>query len=180
MSWFVQAVPLFVPALVVSLIIGIAFARRLARAIGTSPAVALLLVASVGLIFSATLTPLRGVLEDGAVSSGSCDLRRIGWAPLSTYLRPSGAALNVVLFIPLGLALGMLPRARRWTTVAIAAGVLSPILVEGVQLLVPALGRGCEAADIVDNTTGILIGLVAGRLLGGLVGVAPDDGTGPA
>jgi hypothetical protein len=178
MRWFVEAVPLFLPVLVMALGAAALSASRIARAARIRPVVAFLLVAGLGLIIAATLTPL-GTALDGVVSSGTCDTERVGWASLTTYLRPTGAALNVLLFMPLGLALGMLPRGRRWTRVAIAAGIASPWLVEGTQLLIPALGRGCQAADIVDNTTGIILGMVAGRVLSGLVGVASEDGTGP-
>ncbi len=180
MSWFVETVPLFLPVLVVAVIVAALSAPRIARSARIRPVVAFLLVVSVGLVVAATLTPLETALEDGVVSSGTCDMARIGWAPLSMYLRPTSAALNVLLFVPLGMALGMLPRHRRWTTIAVVAGVLSPLLVEGTQLLFPALGRGCQAADVFDNTTGVLLGLVAGRVLGGLVGASDEDGTGPA
>jgi len=179
MRWFVETVPLFLPVLVLAFLAAAISATRIARSARIQPVVAFLLVVSVGLIVAATLTPLETALEDGVASSGTCDMERAGWAPLSMYLRPTGAALNVLLFLPLGMALGMLPRHRRWTMIAVGAGILSPLLVEGTQLLVPALGRGCQAADIIDNTTGVLLGLVAGRVLGGLVGAAPEDGTRP-
>jgi len=178
--WFVETVPWFLPVLVLGLLAAALSAARIARWARIQPIVAFLLVVSVGLIVAATLTPLETALADGVASSGTCDMERASWAPLSMYLRPTGAALNVLLFIPLGMALGMLPRRRRWTTIAIVVGLVSPLVVEGTQLLVPALGRGCQAADVVDNTTGFLIGLLAGRVLGGLVRLAPEDGTGPA
>lgn len=179
MHWFLQTVPLFLPGLVVTAVAAMLFARPLARAAGIHPAVAALLIASVGLIVSATLTPLRGVLEDGAVSSGACDLRRLGRAPVSMYLRPTGAALNVVLFVPLGIALGLVPPHARWRRTAIALGLLSPFLVEGTQLAIRSLGRGCEAADVVDNLTGVVLGIAIGALLRTIVS-RPTDGTGPA
>jgi glycopeptide antibiotics resistance protein len=180
MRWFVETVPLFLPVLVLSVIVAVVSARGIARAAHILPMVAFLLVVSVGLVVAATLTPLETALADGVASSGTCDMSRVGWAPLSTYLRPTGAALNVVLFVPLGLALGLLPRGGRWTMAAVVAGFLSPLAVEALQLLLPALGRGCQAADVVDNVTGVVLGVAAGRVLGGLVGVVAEDGTGPA
>lgn len=179
MRWFLDTVPLFLPGIVITILAATIGARPLARAAAIRPVVAWLLIASIGLIVSATLTPLRDVLEDGAVSSGTCDLRRIGWAPLGMYLRPSGAALNVILFLPLGVALGLLPSGRRGTRLVIATGLLSPVLVEGTQLLVTSLGRGCEAADIVDNLTGVVLGIAIGRLVRARW-TAGTDGTGPA
>lgn len=179
MSWFLMTVPLFLPGLVLTALVGVLAARPLARAAGITPGHALLLVASIGLIVSATLTPVRDVLEDGAVSSGTCDLDRMGWAPLWMYLRPTGAALNVLLFVPFGVALGLLPPDRPWRGAVLALGLLSPLLVEGTQLLARPLGRGCEAADIVDNLTGVVLGLVVGTLCR-LVLAPRTDGTGPA
>ncbi|MEZ4597314.1 MAG: VanZ family protein [Chloroflexota bacterium] len=179
MHWFLHTVPWFLPGLIVTAVAALAGARPMARALGIHPVIAALLITSVGLIVSATLTPLRDVLEDGAVSSGTCDMSRLGWAPLSMYLRPTGALLNVVLFVPLGVALGLLPRGKGWTRVAIVAGVASPFVVEGTQLLVRALGRGCEAADVVDNLTGVLLGILFGRLVAAFV-ARGTDGRGPA
>jgi glycopeptide antibiotics resistance protein len=85
----------------------------------------------------------------------------------------------VVLFLPLGLALGLVPPDRGWRRSAIALGLLSPFIVEGTQLLVRTLGRGCEAADIVDNLTGMVLGLVLGALCR-LALASRTDGTGPA
>jgi glycopeptide antibiotics resistance protein len=179
MRWFVETVPLFLPVISLTMVVAIVFARPIGRRAGIHPTVAFLLVASIGLIVSATLTPLANALEDGVASSGTCDLGRVGWAPLGTYLRPTGAALNVVLFVPLGVSLGLLPAGRTWTRVAILLGVASPFLVEGTQLLVRVLGRGCEAADVVDNLTGVVLGIALGRLVAALARRG-TDGTGPA
>lgn len=179
MRWFFDTVPLFLPGMLLTLAVAALGSRPLARVARIRPALAALLIVGVGLIVSATLTPLRDVLEDGAVSSGTCDLRRVGWAPLAMYLRPTGAALNVVLFLPLGVGLGLLPSGRSWTRVVLALGLLSPFLVEGTQLLARSLGRGCEAADIVDNLTGVVLGILLGRLVRARVRTG-TDGTGPA
>jgi hypothetical protein len=161
---FMGSVPLFLPGVVVSILLAAFAARPMARWLQCSSLVAFLLVASTGFIVSATLTPLAGVFDDGTVSSGTCDMQRVGWAPLATYLRPNETSLNVLLFVPLGLALGLMPVSRRARGL-IVLGLLSPFAVEGIQLFVPMLGRGCQAADIVDNLTGVVIGMVVGRLL---------------
>jgi glycopeptide antibiotics resistance protein len=118
-----------------------------------------------GLIISATLTPVADALGEGVPSSGTCDMERLGFAPLSSYLHPTEASLNVLLFVPLGLAVGMLPRGRpaAWLTLVV---LLLPTVVEELQVVLPALGRVCQAADIIDNTTGAAIGLVMGHILG--------------
>jgi glycopeptide antibiotics resistance protein len=89
----------------------------------------------------------------------------LGWASLQTYLRPNETSLNVVLFVPLGLALGLLP-GRRTANLLILAGLVSPFFVEAIQLVVQPLGRGCQTADIIDNLTGVVIGLLIGRSIG--------------
>jgi len=48
-----------------------------------------------------------------------------------------------------------------------------------IQLLIPILDRGCQSADVVDNITGLLIGLVIGtglRVLEGEVGGLRNGG----
>ncbi|MFN8519713.1 MAG: VanZ family protein [Chloroflexota bacterium] len=174
-----ETVPLFLPGMLVTAVLAVATAVPLGRRLGVHPAVAFLLVAGIGLVVSATLTPLADALEDGVASSGTCDMRRVGWAPLGMYLSPTGAALNLILFVPLGVALGLLPSGRRATRLIIAIGIASPFLVEGTQLIVRSLGRGCQAADVVDNVSGVVLGIILGRAIGTLAS-RRTDGTGPA
>jgi hypothetical protein len=131
------------------------------------------------LIASATLTPSRDALRFGAVGSGVCDLTRIGPVPLTDLLHFQDPAFNVALYVPLGIAIGMLPGgwARRWL---IVAGLLLAPAIELTQLLVRPLGRACQTSDMSDNVTGLLIGLVAGWLVAraiglGAVGTDPDQ-----
>jgi hypothetical protein len=136
-------------------------ARPVARALSTRPAIAWLLVASFVVIVVATLTPTDIALADSASSAGTCDLARIGLAPLDELLSLSNTSMNVVLFVPFGLAVGLLPPSRRRTILAIAAIAL-PFAIEVIQLLVPALDRKCQSADVFDNLTGLAIGLLGG------------------
>jgi len=106
-------------------------------------------------------------LEFGARGSSSCDLSRLGLAPLDELLEPSEASLNALMFIPLGAMIGLVPRSRRKAAVVIAAIAL-PFAIETIQLLVPALDRACESADVVDNLTGLVIGLGGGSVAGWL------------
>jgi uncharacterized protein YacL len=62
--------------------------------------------------------------------------------------------------------LGLLPRSPAKTE-AVVLAVLSPIMIELTQSIAGQLGRTCEATDVVDNLTGLAIGL----LVGGLVSV---------
>jgi hypothetical protein len=154
-------VPLFLPGVVLSLLLATLFAVRLAQVSRTRPPVAWLLLVSVGIILAATLTPQLDAFARGAHSSGTCDMGRLGLAPLSVYLRPNETSANVVLFVPLGIALGLLPRGNR-TYPLVAVAFAFPLIIETTQLLLPALERGCQSADVVDNLAGLLLGLVAG------------------
>ncbi len=164
MRAFTETVPLFAPVVVLSVILATLTARRTAAWLGTPPGVAWLLLVGSGLILAATLTPLRDAIEHGLASSGTCDLRRIGPAPLSTYLRPNETSANVVLFMPLGLALGMLPGSLR-TKAIIAGALLLPLAIELTQLAVPVWGRGCQSADMFDNAMGLALGFLGGHLV---------------
>ena len=123
-------------------------------------------MAGTGLIVAATLTPFVGTSSEAPIS-GLCDLSRLGFAPLSRLVRVGDESLNVLLFIPLGLAIGLLPAssARR---ALVLGGLALPFLVELTQALVPPLGRGCESADVIDNLSGLLIGLAIGLVAGWL------------
>ena len=160
--------PWFVPAAVLSLLIATVLAGRVGRSLMTSTSVAWLLVVSLGWIVAATLTPSRLALEYGATSHLSCDLSRVMLLPLRGYLRFDDPGLNVLLFMPLGFAVGLLPRNRWKIGILVVAILLSPA-IETTQLLVPALDRACQTADVVDNLTGLALGLVAGNAIG-LVG----------
>jgi hypothetical protein len=72
------------------------------------------------------------------------------------------------MFVPLRAAIGLVPRSRRKAAIVIAAIAL-PFGIETIQLLVPALDRACESADVVDNLTGLAIGLGGGVVAGRLV-----------
>lgn len=164
---FTETVPWFMPGALLAVIVSVLARRELARALAVWPSVATLLVVSVGLILAATLTPLRNALEEGAAGSGSCDLARIGLPSPEEVIRFGSTDIvpNVLLFVPLGIAIGIAPRSWKklmLLTIAIAA----PALIESAQLVVTALARGCESADVVDNLLGLTIGLAIGTAVG--------------
>ena len=146
--------------------------RRVGRVFGTPPSVGWALVVGFGLVVSATLTPLRDGLDLGTTGVGTCDLSRIGSLRSSELLRIGDTSLNVLLFIPLGFAVGLVPGSRRRNVLA-AIAVLSPLAIESTQLVLPVLGRGCQSADVFDNLTGLVLGWVIGAGLadpgGGIV-----------
>jgi len=176
MRGFLLVVPLFVPGVAVSLLLAIVLARSAARVLRTRAALAFLVILSIGMIVSATLSPLIGALEEGIGSTGSCDLGRVGLAALSTYFHVNDFSLNVLLFIPLGLCLPFLPRSRRTLTVALAAFAM-PFAIEITQMLVPVLGRGCQSGDVSDNLFGLVLGMVAGAILSHLTRLLGLRGT---
>jgi hypothetical protein len=77
--------------------------------------------------------------------------------------------LNVLLFVPLGIGLGLwqIPLRR-----AIAAVALTTLFVETMQLAFLA-GRDASLSDLVTNTVGGIIGIAAGRSWRSLLLPAP-------
>jgi len=159
--------PWLLPGVAISAVVSVLIGGLVARALGTHRAVATLLVFSLGVIVSATLTPLGGDLVLDGGSPGTCDLSRLGLPPLGAFRGLNDASLNVLLFVPLGVAIALLPRSPRTVAVAIVA-LLLPVVIETTQLVVPAISRGCESADVIDNLIGLVVGFVAGLALAAL------------
>ena len=119
-----------------------------------------LLLLSVAGIIALTLTPTIR-LGDPKPYCDIASLRPIGFDQLVSI---SDRSLNVLLFIPAGIALGLLPRSRA-KAVAIGIAALAPLAIELTQAVATDLGRACEAIDVVDNLAGLAIGLVLAWLL---------------
>ena len=138
-----------------------------------------MLLVTVGVILAVTLSPqdLQGT-HDFRIA-GSCDLSRM-WPPsLSELQLETDAAANVLIFVPVGVAIG-LARARPGKVGVLLAAIALPFAIEAVQFAVTPLVRACQSADVVDNLTGLLVGLVAGTIVAWLcrrcvVGNAPPD-----
>ena len=162
MRTFAGAVPLSVLALAAVTVIALVASRAAADWLHTRRSLAALLLFGFGLVVSATLVPTEAALE-GRASDGVCDVSRVGLASISVYTSVNAISLNVLLFIPLGLAVGLLPRSRTAAVAAVAAFALT-FVVEAIQLLLPVLGRGCQTADLVDNLLGLAIGIAAATL----------------
>lgn len=174
-----SAYPGFAPGVVVSIVVAYLTGSAVGGFFRVGRLVGGALVFGLLAIVSATLTPGGNAPR---LEGMTCDLSRIGLAPLHELLRISEVSLNVVLFMPLGAAIGLLPRSRRKAAV-LGAAIALPFMIETVQLLVPFLERACQSADISDNLTGLTIGLGVGtlvgwavtRILAGRPGVAPGS-----
>ena len=138
----------------ISLVVGALASGPVGRRLHASRVLAFALIASVGLVAAATLTPSIG---GSAPHPGQCDMSRIGLVPLDELLRVGEATENILLFVPLGICVALLPASRARTILAVAA-VAFPFAIEGTQLLLPALNRSCESADVVDNLSGLVVG----------------------
>ena len=152
----------FLPALLVALTVGVLLAPLLQRVLAVRRRAALAIVLALGLILAATLAPLPE--SSARQASFSCDLSRIGplsWTELTTL---NDSSLNVLLFVPLGVATGVIfrsPHGRR----LIMASLVLPVVIEAVQLFLPGLGRGCQSADVFDNISGLLVGQLVGAII---------------
>jgi hypothetical protein len=159
--------PWFLPGTAIALVVSLAVSGVVGRALRVRRPVAWVMVLSMGVILAATITPQWEALAFGALGTGSCDFSRIGLAPQHELLMFDETSLNILLFVPLGASIAFIRRSKLKVVVLIAAIAL-PFAIEITQLLLPVLDRACESADVVDNLTGLVLGLgggvVAGRL----------------
>jgi hypothetical protein len=162
----------FGPGIVVSLVLSLVACGYVGRALGISRAHGWVLLMSIGVVLSATVTPSREALLFGGQGSGTCDLGRIGLASWSELGHVDEPSLNVLLFVPLGIAVGLCPRSRA-KSVVLASAFLLPAAIELVQLVAVPLGRECQSSDVVDNVTGLVLGILAGSLVGRIWSLRP-------
>lgn len=161
----ILAIPWLLPGLGASILVAVLLNRPVGRALRTGPHLGWSLIVGLGIVLSATLTPSAEALEMGLTGIRACDLSRLWPASLEEILRLRSAGLNILLFVPLGAAIGLLPRARR-KAVVIAAAAALPFAIEAVQMLVVPLDRACQSADIIDNLVGLTLGLLVGTAAG--------------
>jgi hypothetical protein len=163
---FLSSSPWLWPALAMAMVVSLLTFRPLARRLHTPPAVAFLLVLSLSGIVALTLTP-----GDDAFSRfnfADCFVRVARPIGLERLLNFGGRGLNVLLFVPLGAAIAALPRSR--TKLVLLVGALAlPFLIEGIQYYFSALDRSCSTLDVVDNLTGLGVGLILGTLASAVV-----------
>ncbi len=155
-----ENVPWFWPGLAISGLLGLLVRGRISTRLQTSRWLAWVLVVAAGLVVSAALTPLqRGT--GALIWSGACDFSRLWFPSAERLLSINDTSLNILLFIPLGAALAGIPSGRN-KTILLCAAVAAPFVIEAFQASAPLLARGCESADVVDNLSGLVLGLAAG------------------
>lgn len=142
-----------------AIILLVAFLYRRPQIFGDLPRVVVAIwILALGLIVSATLTPGSDAPYETAQP---CVVEPPSVLSLHELFTPSEASLNVVLFVPLGVAAAFVPRlTAALVSLVIAAGL--PFLIELTQRVLPVLGRGCQSADVIDNLTGLAIGALLG------------------
>ena len=153
------------PGVVLALVLAVLLCVPVSRRLGTGRVMAWLLLAAFGVILAITMTPSREALDFGVQGTVSCDLSRIGPAPFAVYRRLDDPALNVLMFIPLGVLIGCLERRQHRHALALAA-MLLPFAIETIQAFAVPLDRACQGGDVSDNLTGLFIGLAAGWVAG--------------
>ncbi len=129
-----------------------------------------LFVWSVVVLGLITLLPANGapgiVSAQGRLDQCSTDIG--GPAPEGFWIFAGGQRLlNTVVFVPSGLLLVLL--AARWprtawisVPVGLAVLVAYSVVIELTQLALARLDRACDVTDMVDNTTGAVVGVLLG------------------
>src|SRR5262249_3970290 len=130
--------------------------------LGVRAALAILLVASLGLVLAATIPPGG---EPYVGTPGHCDLSTLGLPALGRLLGRLDDSLNVVLFVPLGITVELRPCRPRTALLALGAAIL-PIGIELTQLVALPLRRACQSSDAAENLAGLAIGLAIAGVLG--------------
>lgn len=151
--------PWLTKGLIVSALVACLLAFPAARVLRVPPVVGWLYVMAFGGILVTTWTP----------SLSDFTVRICATSPLSP-IRPhdlitmSTRSLNVFMFVPLAL-LSVLPRRRTALLATTSLAVALPFIVELGQYLFPHLGRTCSYQDVIDNLTGVVLGVIIGLLI---------------
>jgi hypothetical protein len=161
---FFASVPWFLPGILVWAPAALVLTPSVARALHSGRLVVFVMLVSFGGIILAALTPTAVALSGSGVPIEACSLERLGLPPMAELTTVHDTLRNVLLFVPLGISLGLLARTRR-AAILVALAYVLPFAIETVQLTLPSMGRGCQSADVIDNAIGLTIGLVVGATL---------------
>jgi len=126
-------------------------------------------IAVIALVTLVPTSPHTGIVAaEGRMTTCSWDIG--GPAPEGFWIFQSGQrTLNTVLFVPAGALLVL--AVARWR----AGWLLAPLgllalagysaLIEKTQLELARIDRACDVTDVIDNTTGALLGAGIGLAL---------------
>jgi hypothetical protein len=146
-----------------AIVIALLAARPVARRLEIGPGIAFVLVLGFAGVLAITLLPQPLVPRPSA--DLTCLVPVIALPTPARLIEFNDESLNVALFVPLGIALGLLVRHPRFLLLLAVASAL-PWAIEAIQLTVPALGRVCQGSDLTDNLLGLLLGLAIGLIAG--------------
>lgn len=128
-------------------------------------------LASAAAVLLITLAPGRHAATYSCEFSGS---------PFA-WLDGNQSTANVILLVPLAVALPLAAQSTRWFRWSFVALIVFPVLIEATQATIP-LGRACDGMDIVDNWFGVAFGCLIGwgfARLARRFGGQPDASSGP-
>lgn len=167
--------PRLLVGLPAALLVAVLAGRRVAAATDCNRFTGFVLAFSVTAILVITLLPMPPT--DGPLEGPRCLIPGLYAFRSGELFRIDDVSLNVVMFVPLGIAVAWLPPSSRRRVLALAIAL--PWVVEGIQLVVPALGRTCQSVDITTNLLGLAIGLVGGLIVRRLAGSGSASGPEP-
>ena len=146
-------------AVPLAVVVALLAARPVAHRLGIGTGLAFLLVLGVAGILAITLVPRPG--GPRLPTDLGCLVPEFALPAHGHLFEINDDTLNVALFVPLGLAIGLLVDHPRFQ-VLLAVAVALPWAVEAIQLAVPALGRDCQSVDLTANLLGLALGVATG------------------
>jgi len=149
-------------ALPLAFVLAVLTASPIARRLGTGRATAFLLVLGFAGVLGITLIPQPA--SQRLPADLGCLVPALA-LPAQGRLAINDETLNVALFVPLGIAVGLLVGHPRFPVLFVAAAAL-PWAIEAIQLAMPALGRSCQSGDLTANLLGLLVGVAIGLVIG--------------
>jgi hypothetical protein len=145
-----------------AIVIALLAARPVARRLEIGPGIAFVLVLGFAGVLAITLLPQPLVPRPSA--DLTCLVPVIGLPAPARLIDFNDESLNVALFVPLGIALGLLVRHPRFPLL-LSVAIALPWVIEAIQLAFPSLGRACQGSDLTDNLLGLLLGLAIGLIV---------------
>ncbi|MBP0452746.1 MULTISPECIES: VanZ family protein [unclassified Kitasatospora] len=159
--------PMFWPGLLCSLVPAALLNRPVGRLLRAHWAVAFVLLLALGGVVTLSLLPdTQGPFwEYSRFAVRHCTLTGARLRPPGEWMTSRQADLNILVFLPIGLAAALAGTKPRVVAV-LAVAVALPFVVELAQYAVPAIGRACDMQDVADNLLGLALGAALGLLAG--------------